>query len=72
MLPAGSLPIGPLHAEGLPQNEIRLADVSFAYPGGTPVLDHFNLTVSGRYVHETNDTIFQLPTAAAMAACSGR
>jgi iron complex outermembrane receptor protein len=25
--------------------------------------EHINLTVSGRYVHETNDTVFQLPTA---------
>jgi ATP-binding cassette, subfamily B, bacterial len=45
MRPAGALPIGPLRAEGLPQKEIRLADVSFAYPGGAPVLDHFNLTI---------------------------
>jgi iron complex outermembrane receptor protein len=32
---------------------------------GYDFLDNFNLTVSGRYVHETNNTVFQLPTATA-------
>jgi iron complex outermembrane receptor protein len=32
---------------------------------GYDFLEHFNLTVSGRYVHEKNDTVFQLPTASA-------
>ena len=29
----------------LPAREIRFRDVTFAYPGGAPVLDHFDLTI---------------------------
>ena len=42
---AGALPSGARKAEGLPAREIRFRDVSFAYPGGAPVLDRFDLTI---------------------------
>ena len=47
---AGALPTAtpatPRSAAGLPSSELRLRDVTFAYPGGgAPVLDRFNLTV---------------------------
>jgi ABC-type multidrug transport system fused ATPase/permease subunit len=45
MAPAGALPSGPRTADRLPARELRFRDVTFAYPGGTPVLDHFDLTV---------------------------
>ena len=47
MRPAGALGSGERRADGLPAHEIRLRDVSFAYPGdnSTPVLDHFDLTI---------------------------
>ncbi len=52
MRPAGALPSGPRPADGLPAREIRLRDVTFAYPAGAssassaaPVLDHFDLTI---------------------------
>jgi ATP-binding cassette subfamily B protein len=32
-------------ATNIPAREIRFRDVSFAYPGGTAVLDHFDLTI---------------------------
>jgi ABC-type multidrug transport system fused ATPase/permease subunit len=32
-------------AARLPAREIRLRDVTFAYPGGAPVLEHFDLTI---------------------------
>ena len=32
-------------AAGLPAREIRFRDVTFAYPGGEPVLEHFDLTI---------------------------
>ncbi len=41
----GALPSGPRKAQGLPAREIRFRDVSFAYPGGAPVLEHFDLTI---------------------------
>jgi len=41
----GALPSGPRKAEGLPAREIRFRDVSFAYPGGASVLEHFDLTI---------------------------
>ena len=44
MRPAGALRLGhPPRAGAAP--EIRLRDVSFAYPGGAPVLEHFDLTI---------------------------
>src|SRR5258708_14842817 len=29
----------------MPAREIRFRDVTFAYPGGAPVLEHFDLTI---------------------------
>jgi ATP-binding cassette subfamily B protein len=45
MRPAGALPFGDRRANGLPAREIRLRDVTFAYPGSAPVLQHFDLTI---------------------------
>ena len=53
MRPAGALPSGDRRAEGAPAREIRLRDVTFAYPsaasaagsGSAPVLEHFDLTI---------------------------
>jgi len=45
MAPAGALSAGEAAAEGLPTGEIRFRDVTFAYPGGEPVLEHFDLTI---------------------------
>jgi ATP-binding cassette, subfamily B, bacterial len=49
---AGELPVGAQSAEGKPAHEIRLREVTFAYPGGgsdagvsAPVLEHFDLTI---------------------------
>ena len=46
MRPAGALRSGDRPA-GItpPTREIRLRDVTFAYPAGTPVLEHFDLTI---------------------------
>lgn len=41
----GDLPVGIRSAAGKPAVEIRLRDVTFAYPGGSPVLEHFDLTI---------------------------
>ena len=45
MDPAGALPSGTRQATGTPAKEIRFRDLTFAYPGGAPVLDHFDLTI---------------------------
>ena len=45
MAAAGSLSPGRHPADGLPQREIRFRDVTFAYPGGAPVLEGFDLTI---------------------------
>jgi ABC-type multidrug transport system fused ATPase/permease subunit len=50
MRPAGALKSGILPAQATPAHEIRLRDVTFAYPGsdaaaGRPVLEHFDLTI---------------------------
>jgi ATP-binding cassette, subfamily B, bacterial len=45
LAPAGALTQGAQTAEGLPKGEIRFRAVSFAYPGGQPVLDRFDLTI---------------------------
>jgi ATP-binding cassette subfamily B protein len=45
MRPAGALRSGDRSADKTPAREIRLRDVTFAYPAGTPVLDHFDLTI---------------------------
>jgi ABC-type multidrug transport system fused ATPase/permease subunit len=42
---AGALPSGQRPAAGLPAKEIRFRNVSFAYPGGSSVLDAFDLTI---------------------------
>src|SRR5262249_32797429 len=41
----GALPAGAGDARGLPQRELRLRGVTFAYPGGKPVLDGLDLTI---------------------------
>ena len=45
MRPAGALPSGRRPAAGLPARDIRFRDLTFAYPGGAPVLDHLDLIV---------------------------
>jgi ABC-type multidrug transport system fused ATPase/permease subunit len=45
MARAGALATGPQPAGRAPLRGIRFRDVTFAYPGGAPVLDRFNLTV---------------------------
>jgi ATP-binding cassette subfamily B protein len=45
MRPAGALRSGQQSAAAKPAHEIRLRDVTFAYTGGAPVLDHFDLTI---------------------------
>jgi ABC-type multidrug transport system fused ATPase/permease subunit len=45
MRPAGELRSGDHSAKGTPAREIRLRDVTFGYPAGVPVLDHFDLTI---------------------------
>jgi ABC-type multidrug transport system fused ATPase/permease subunit len=52
MRPAGALASGTRRADGTPAREIRLHDVTFAYPGAqaaqagsAPVLQHFDLTI---------------------------
>jgi ABC-type multidrug transport system fused ATPase/permease subunit len=51
-LDSAMAPVGALHeepdprpADGMPAREIRFRDVTFAYPGGEPVLEHFDLTI---------------------------
>jgi ATP-binding cassette, subfamily B, bacterial len=45
MRPAGELRPGNRRADATPAREIRLRDVSFAYPGGAPVLERFDLAI---------------------------
>jgi len=45
MRPAGALPSGDHPAGAAPAREIRLRDVTFAYPGGAPILEHVDLTI---------------------------
>jgi ABC-type multidrug transport system fused ATPase/permease subunit len=45
MRTAGALPSGDRAAAGTPSSEIRFRDLSFGYPGGSLVLDHFDLTI---------------------------
>jgi ABC-type bacteriocin/lantibiotic exporter with double-glycine peptidase domain len=45
MAAAGALTSGTRPATGMPAREIRFRDLTFAYPGGSPVLDHFDLTI---------------------------
>jgi ABC-type multidrug transport system fused ATPase/permease subunit len=45
MGPAGALPSGQRSAAGMPAREIRFRDLTFAYPGGAPVLEGFDLAI---------------------------
>ena len=45
MRPAGALSSGDRAAGAMPLGDIRLRDVTFAYSGGAPVLEHFDLTI---------------------------
>jgi ATP-binding cassette, subfamily B, bacterial len=45
MAPAGALRSGTRSADKMPAREVCLRDVTFAYPGGKPVLEHFDLTI---------------------------
>jgi len=45
MASAGRLPSGHRSAARLPARQIRFRDVTFAYPGGAPVLDGFDLSI---------------------------
>jgi ABC-type multidrug transport system fused ATPase/permease subunit len=45
MAPAGALPSGDREATRMPVREIRFRNLTFAYPDGTPVLEHFDLTI---------------------------
>jgi ABC-type multidrug transport system fused ATPase/permease subunit len=45
MEPAGALSSGKRSAAGLPVREIRFRNLTFAYPGGAPVLEGFDLTI---------------------------
>ena len=45
MAPAGALSSGTRSADHLPAREIRFRDVTFAYPGGSAVLDRLNLAI---------------------------
>jgi ABC-type multidrug transport system fused ATPase/permease subunit len=42
---AGALSSGERSAAGMPAREIRFRDLTFAYPGGAPVLQGFDLTI---------------------------
>ena len=45
MAAAGALASGTRTAAGMPARDVRFRDVTFAYPGGSPVLEHFDLTI---------------------------
>jgi ABC-type multidrug transport system fused ATPase/permease subunit len=45
MAPVGALRRGDRPARGLPARDIRFRNVTFAYPGGAPVLDRFDLAI---------------------------
>jgi ABC-type multidrug transport system fused ATPase/permease subunit len=45
MATAGALRPGARPAAAMPAREVRFRDVTFAYPGGPPVLEHFDLTI---------------------------
>lgn len=45
---AGALPSGSRSADAMPAQELRFRDLTFAYPGGSPVLKHFDLTIPAR------------------------
>ena len=45
MASAGAMTAGDRPAAGLPRREVRFRDVTFAYPGGAPILEGFDLTI---------------------------
>jgi ABC-type multidrug transport system fused ATPase/permease subunit len=45
MEPAGALERGTRSADGMPAREVRFRDLTFAYPGGAPVLDGLDLVI---------------------------
>ncbi|HEV3443569.1 MAG TPA: ABC transporter ATP-binding protein [Gemmataceae bacterium] len=45
MEPSGALPSGMRAAASMPARAIRFRDLTFAYPGGAPVLEGFDLTI---------------------------
>jgi ABC-type multidrug transport system fused ATPase/permease subunit len=45
MAPAGALSSGHRTAAGAPVRDIRFRDLTFAYPGGAPVLEGFDLSI---------------------------
>jgi ABC-type multidrug transport system fused ATPase/permease subunit len=45
MAGAGALTSGQRTADGVPAQEVRFRDLTFAYPGGAPVLEGFDLTI---------------------------
>jgi ABC-type multidrug transport system fused ATPase/permease subunit len=45
MATEGRLPVGRRPASGLPKRDIRVRGLTFAYPGGQPVLDGLDLTI---------------------------
>jgi ATP-binding cassette subfamily B protein len=45
MGPAGALPCGNRTAAGMPARAIRFRDLTFAYPGGAPVLEGLDLAI---------------------------
>jgi ABC-type multidrug transport system fused ATPase/permease subunit len=45
MAAIGALAPGAQRADRQPAKDIRFRDVTFAYPGGAPVLEHFDLTI---------------------------
>lgn len=45
MKTAGALPSGSREAGRMPAHEIRFRNVTFAYPGGAAILEHFDLTI---------------------------
>jgi ABC-type multidrug transport system fused ATPase/permease subunit len=45
MTPAGALPVGHQTAGTSPARHIRFKNVSFAYPGGAPILERFDLII---------------------------
>ena len=45
MGPKGELISGKRRADAAPAREIRFRDVTFSYPGGSPVLENFDLTI---------------------------
>jgi ATP-binding cassette subfamily B protein len=45
MGPAGALPSGNRAPTGMPAHDIRVRNLTFAYSGGAPVLENFDLTI---------------------------